>query len=205
MATGPDPQQDLLLCTSDRLASARFAQLSSLAGIATGVATGGVTTGVTRYVAEQGEVRRAAPFISTGFAIVCVARALRLLSRRVLLATGQRDPRQRQLRLGYLDPRCSESCDCVQALAVAILNGRKACSGDCSAWESPDRCSPSSWGQALTVRQGLTGALVAACLAPALPALALGVYLAVRRRDDSLFPCSKPDARSLALLVRIQS
>ena len=59
----------------------------------------------------------------------CVA-----LPRRVLLATGQRDPRERELRLGYLDPRCSESSDCVQRTGGRDIERSQACSGDCSAW-----------------------------------------------------------------------
>ena len=180
----------------------QVAQLSSLAGIATGVATGGVTTGVTRYVAEQGEVRRAAPFISTGFAIVCVAACIASLC---LVAFSSRLAKEILGSASYAWViwilAAANLLTAFNALAVAILNGRKRVAAIAALGIAGSLLSLVV-GAGLTVRQGLTGALVAACLAPALPAAALGVYLAVRRRDDSLFPVCKPDARSLALLAR---
>src|SRR5439155_25851232 len=84
------------------------------------------------------------------------------------------------------------------ALAVAILNGRKRVAAIAALGIAGSLLSLTV-GAGLTVRQGFTGALVAACLAPALPAVALGLFLSVRLRDDSLFPAAITAARCLML------
>jgi PST family polysaccharide transporter len=180
----------------------QVAQLGSLAGIAGGVATGGVTTGVTRYVAEQGEIRRAAPFISTGFATVCVATCIASLC---LVAFSSRLAKEILGSASYAWViwilAAANLLAAFNALAVAILNGRKRVAAIAALGIAGSLLSLVV-GVGLTVRQGLPGALVAACLAPALPAVALAIYLALRRRDDTVFPTAKPDARSLVLLAR---
>jgi len=86
------------------------------------------------------------------------------------------------------------------ALAIAILSGRKRV-GAIAATGIAASLLSMAIGVWLTTRYGLAGALVAACLAPALPALAVVAYL-LGAREQPLFARAKPNAACLSLLAR---
>jgi PST family polysaccharide transporter len=180
----------------------QVAQLSSLAGIVNGIATGGVTTGVTRYVAEHGDVRRASPIVSTAFVVVCVAACISSLALVVLSARlAQEVFGSRDLAWVIWILAGANLLTAFNAAGVAVLNGRKRVAAIASFGIAGSLLSLiiGAW---LTLRHGLTGALVAACLAPALPAVALGIYFGARSGDLALLQISRPDILSLGLLSR---
>lgn len=180
----------------------QVAQLGNLTGIANGVATGGVTAGVTRYVAEHRDAGRSAPIISTAFAMVAAAACLSSLG---LVAFSSMLAKE---ILGSADHAwvvwilaAANLLVAFNALAVAILNGRKRV-GVIAALGIAGSLLSLVVGVWLTTQYGLSGAFVAACLAPALPALALAAYLLRPRREHPLFAAAKPDAASLSQLAR---
>jgi PST family polysaccharide transporter len=181
---------------------AQVAQLGTLAGIVNGIATGGVTNGVTRYVAEHGSLERSASVVSTALAVACAAACVTSLG--VLVFSGSI---ARQL-LGSAELAwvpwllaATNFLAAAAALLIAVLNGRKRIAGIAISGIVASLVSL-ALGVWLTLTHGVSGALVAACLAPALPIVGVAAYFLVRRDDWRALVFVRPDRASLSLLAR---
>jgi PST family polysaccharide transporter len=174
----------------------QVAQLGSLAGIANGLATGGVTAGVTRYVAEHRDAERLAPILSTAFAIVAAAACLSSIVLAAFSgALAQAVLETREYRWVIWILAAANLLVAFGALATAVLNGRKRVGAIAMIGIAASLLSV-ALGVWLTMQYGIAGAFVAACLAPALPALVIGACLLGPR-----FAFAKPDAASFRRLA----
>lgn len=180
----------------------QVAQLSTLAGIVNGIATGGVTAGVTRYVAEYGDARRSAPIVTTALAVVAIAACT---ASALLVAFSQAIAWQifgsDQLAWAIWIIAGANIAIALSALGVAILNGRKRINALALLGVAGSVLSLAV-GAWLIVNLGFSGAVVAACLAPALFALVVAAYLLAQRKSDPIALAARPDRQSLALLAR---
>jgi polysaccharide transporter, PST family len=160
---------------------ALIGQLGNLAGIVNGVATGGVGAGVTRYVAEHGGLRGASRQLSAALAIVAttsiivslaVAIAARPLASRLL---GSPEWTWIVWVLAAVSLIAA-----LNSLIVAALTGMKRISA-VAGIATASTVVALGVTIPLTVRFGLLGALLGACLAPALQSLAALAYVGARR------------------------
>jgi len=180
---------------------AQIAQLTTLAGIANNVASGGVNAGVTRYVAEHGDARRSAPIVVTALAIVIVSGCASSL---FLIAFSAEIALQVFASASYSWAiwivAAANIVVALNALAIAVLNGRKRVIPITVIGISGSLLSvvASVW---LIVSYGMPGAIAAACLAPAFPAVAVVAYY-LERHNRSVVTIARPTRQSLVLLAR---